>query len=374
MHYASICAIIKDEDRDIREWLAYHLAIGFEHVLIYDNNSRIPLRTTLKDLVSAGLVTVVDWPLTRAQQLSAYYHALRNWGSASKWLAFIDADEFILPLQHDDVRDFLDEYGKYGGVGAHWARFGSGGHIGRPPGGVLANYTQSMGLTPRIKSIVQPARVLRAVSSHHFAFRPDAFCVNEDKVPVMDFMSYPVGERIRINHYYYKSQQDFQDKVARGLGTQMKSGAGRTMQRFYDDLAEPTFPDTRILRFLPRMQQFLELRAQALAAEVRRDAAPDVDALARDMALALENDELGEALRMGRILSRRHEGLDLGRLEQAAAGAPDRLARMKDAITARMRQPGLPAAELRRCYEDLAAWYAACGRPQVARAIGEWLG
>ena len=69
MHYASLCAIIKDEDRDIHEWLAYHFATGFEHVLIYDNNSRIPLRTTLADQVSAGLVTVVDWPLTRAQQL-----------------------------------------------------------------------------------------------------------------------------------------------------------------------------------------------------------------------------------------------------------------------------------------------------------------
>lgn len=42
MYYASICAIVKDEDKDIREWLNYHFAIGFEHVLIYDNNSRNP--------------------------------------------------------------------------------------------------------------------------------------------------------------------------------------------------------------------------------------------------------------------------------------------------------------------------------------------
>lgn len=374
MHYASICAIIKDEDRDIREWLAYHLAIGFEHVLIYDNNSRIPLRDTLQDLVSAGLVTVVDWPLTKAQQLSAYHHALKSRGAHSRWLAFIDVDEFILPLAHDDIRDFLDEYRAYAGVGAHWSMFGSGGHISRPQGGILANYTQCLGLEPHIKSIVQPALVAGPVSAHHFAFRPGAFCVNEDKVPVRDFMSYPLGDKLRINHYYHKSQQDFQDKIARGLGTQMKGGAERRMQNFYDHLAEPSFPDTRILRFLPKMQQFLELPAQALAAEVRRCAEPDVDALARDMALALENDELDEALRKGRILSRRHEGLDLGRLEQAAAGAPDRLARMKDAITAKMRRPDLPTAELRRCYEDLAAWYRAGGRPQVAGAIGEWLG
>lgn len=374
MHYASLCAIVKDEDSDIREWLAYHLAVGFEHVLIYDNNSRIPLRTTLKDLVSAGLVTVVDWPLTRAQQLSAYHHALRNWESATRWLAFIDVDEFILPLQHDDIRDFLDEYGMYGGVGAHWSRFGSNGHVRRPAGTVLANYTQSMGLSPRIKSIVQPAQVLRPVSAHHFAFRPGSWCVNEDKVPVMDFMSYPLGEMIRINHYYYKSQQDFQDKIDRGLVTQMKSGAQRTMQRFYDHLAEQAFPDSHILRFLPRMQEFMELPPPELAARVPHGAGADVTALAEDIALALENDAFDEALRTGRILARTQAGLDLGRLEQMARGAPDRRARMKDAIASRMRQPDLPTAELRRCYEDLAAWYTVSGRPHVAGAIGEWLG
>lgn len=374
MHYASLCAIVKDEDRDIREWLAYHLAIGFEHALIYDNNSRIPLRTTLEDLVSSGLVTVVEWPLTRAQQLSAYHHALKNWGESTRWLAFIDVDEFLLPLAHDDIRDFLDEYRNYGGVGAHWSMFGSCGHMARPAGPILANYTQSLGLDPHIKSIVQPARVAGPVSAHHFAFRPGACCVNEDRVPVRDFMSYPLGDKLRINHYYYKSQQDFQDKIDRGLGTQMKSGAERRMQNFYDHLDEPAVPDRRILRFLPRMQQFLELPAQEQAAEVRRGTDADVDALARDIALALENDELGEAVRKGRILTRRHEGLDLGRLERAAAGAPDRLARVREAIAARMRQPELPTAELRRCYEELAAWYTAGGRPQVAQAISEWLG
>lgn len=374
MHYASLCAIVKDEDRDLREWLAYHLAIGFEHVLLYDNNSRIPLRTALEDLVSAGLVTVVDWPLTRAQQLSAYHHALTAWGAATRWLAFIDADEFILPLRHDDIRDFLDDYGNYGGVGANWAMFGSAGHMARPEGPVIANYTQTLGLDPHIKSIVQPAQVQRPVSAHHFAFRPGQCCVNEDKVPIADFMTYPLADKIQINHYYYKSQQDFQDKIGRGLGTQMKSGADRRMQLFYDHLAEPASPDGRILRFLPRMQKFQALPAPALANEVRRGMEPDVDALARDMALALEQDAFAEALGKGRILSRYQDGLDLAPLERMAAPAPDRLEKLKHAITARMRQAGLPQPALRQCYEELAEYYTARGRPEVARALREWLG
>ena len=374
MRYASLCAIVKDEDRDIREWLAYHLAIGFEHVLLYDNKSRVPLRATLADLVAAGLVTVMDWPLVRAQQLSAYAHALRHSGAATKWLAFIDVDEFIQPLLHDDIRDFLDEYADCGAVGANWSMFGSAGHMARPEGPVLARYTQSLGLDPHIKSIVQPATVQRPVSAHHFAFRAGHCCVNEDRVPIADFMTYPLAGKIQINHYYYKSQQDFQDKIERGLVTQMKSGAERKMQSFYAHLAEPVSPDERILRFLPRMQKFLDLPAHALAAEVRRGQEPDVDAVARDMALALEADAFEEALRMGRMLSRSQPGLDLSPLERMAAKAPDRLLKLKNAIVARMRQPGLPVSALRECYQELAEYYAASGRPQVAFAIREWLG
>ncbi|MDE5879672.1 MAG: glycosyltransferase family 92 protein, partial [Desulfovibrio sp.] len=156
MHYASLCAIVKDEDRDIHEWLAYHLAIGFEHVFIYDNNSAVPLRDTLAEHIAAGLVTVTDWPLKEAQQLSAYMHALKSWGPRTKWLGFMDVDEFVLPLRHDDIRDFLDGYTSYGAVGAHWAMFGANGHMRRPQGGILENYTQNHGLEPHIKCIVQP--------------------------------------------------------------------------------------------------------------------------------------------------------------------------------------------------------------------------
>lgn len=85
-HHAPLWAIVKDEDREIRQWPTCHLAIGFERVPVYDNKSRVPLRTTLPDLVSTGLVTVIDWPLVRARRLSACAHAL--WRSGGESCAF----------------------------------------------------------------------------------------------------------------------------------------------------------------------------------------------------------------------------------------------------------------------------------------------
>jgi hypothetical protein len=35
----AICAIFRDEAPHIAEWVAYHLMIGFDHFVLYDNKS-----------------------------------------------------------------------------------------------------------------------------------------------------------------------------------------------------------------------------------------------------------------------------------------------------------------------------------------------
>lgn len=97
-------------------------------------------------------------------------------------------------------------------------------------------------------------------------------------------------------------------------------------------------------------------------------------ALARDIELALERGDVDEAVRKGRILGRHHQGLALPEPGAPAGKAPDRLGQLRQAISARMRQPGLPLAELRECYVRLADYYRLSGRPQVAQSIGAWLG
>jgi hypothetical protein len=95
---------------------------------------------------------------------------MRRFRHRHRWLAFIDADEFIV-LQEpqyarpsweqqqqqqqrgghaggsntgsstvQDINTFLQQYEQYGGLGVNWVIFGSSGHTKRPQGGVLVNY------------------------------------------------------------------------------------------------------------------------------------------------------------------------------------------------------------------------------------------
>jgi hypothetical protein len=49
----------------LREWAAYHLGHAFDHLVLYDDGSRMPVRELIPDLVGgsggAAAVTVVDW-------------------------------------------------------------------------------------------------------------------------------------------------------------------------------------------------------------------------------------------------------------------------------------------------------------------------
>lgn len=56
--------------------------------------------------------------------------------------------------------DLLQRFEDYSGLVLHWRFFGFGGHVLRPPGGVLASYTAcNPRVSALVKSIVQPGWV-----------------------------------------------------------------------------------------------------------------------------------------------------------------------------------------------------------------------
>lgn len=79
---AGIVAIAKDEHPYLLEWLAYHLAIGFDHIWVYDNESATPLSRIVSRGAARGRVTILRWPNAASgrTQIEAYNHFLRTFG------------------------------------------------------------------------------------------------------------------------------------------------------------------------------------------------------------------------------------------------------------------------------------------------------
>ncbi|MDR1489441.1 MAG: glycosyltransferase family 92 protein [Desulfovibrio sp.] len=267
--YCAICCIAKDEDPFLREWLTYHSLIGFEHFIIYDNQSALPISRFLRGFADKSRVTVIR-NLTPLSQPLAYTHCLERFGRDFKWIAFLDLDEFIRlkPFVRGgdgvcDIRIFLTEFEPYAGVGLNWRVFSSSGHETRPEGPVIAAYTRSLGDDIHIKSIVQPARVLRCADPHSFSPKPGEFIVNPDHFPIPPAFGFAVPETDKacVHHYFYKSRECFAQKIAKGNPCDIV----RRMEEFDRHLSLGSVEDSSLSVFADEVRRRMEGKTLAQA-------------------------------------------------------------------------------------------------------------
>jgi hypothetical protein len=230
----AICCIVKHEDPYLPEWIDYHLEIGVSRFYIYDNESTIPVTTTLKDYIDRDIV-VVEPIVGAKKQMEAHKHCLANYGSECEWIAFIDVDEFVVPKTGTGkLPDFLTAYKRFGGLGVHWLVFGSNGHLEKPQASQITSYTRrslkNEGINGHIKSIVQP-RYVKSVPKdpHHFKYRSGKYCVNENFQRINGAIAMHSSNKIQLNHYFSRSLEEFKLKVARGRAD---SESKRTVDEF----------------------------------------------------------------------------------------------------------------------------------------------
>jgi hypothetical protein len=94
---------------------------------------------------SWGYVTLIQIP-GQGVQLNAYNDAINRFYKESKYIAFIDADEFLYSLDKNynvksQILSIFEEFPKASGLAINWRMFGSSGHIHKPSnGGVIDNF------------------------------------------------------------------------------------------------------------------------------------------------------------------------------------------------------------------------------------------
>jgi Glycosyltransferase family 92 len=191
--YLSICAPYRDDADYLREWIEFHRLVGAERFFLYNNESTDDHEQVLRPYVESGAAVVYDWPrpIVAGGQLlgltRAFDHCLREHGHESRWIAFLDIDEFLFSPTTASLPQVLTEYEGAPGVCVHRADFGTSGHRRKPTGPVIENYLERVRLPPDtkgyFKSIVDPAQTVRCATVHHFLYR-DGFAVNERKAPV----------------------------------------------------------------------------------------------------------------------------------------------------------------------------------------------
>lgn len=264
--YLAIACIAKNEGRYIKEFIEFHLLVGVDRIYLFDNGSSDNTKDILAKYIEDGRVVYFYFPGER-MQFVAYRYAIRYCRKYTRWLAFIDADEFLFSPA-GNLKDVLKEYENEYGIGVNWVSFGPSGHDKRPTGLVIENYVQTFAdkehlFNRHIKSIVDPNKVESINSPHFCNYKSGRLAVDENHRPIdgkvqnapfyyKAFTNKNNVEKLRINHYITKSLEDLKEKGMRGYPDGMPSNVfEESVQRFNVPLIE----DRTIFKFIPTLKK-----------------------------------------------------------------------------------------------------------------------
>jgi hypothetical protein len=261
----------RDDASYLREWIEFHRLVGVERFFLYNNLSEDEHEEVLAPYVGDGTVVVEDVPVPFTGRLLARTaeRCMSEHRDDSRWIAFLDVDEFLFSPAGRSVADLLTEYERWPGVCVPRLQFGSSGHIQRPPGLVVENFLQRQnnpGVRWRgyqVKTIADPARVA-GCGVHVFEYT-EGFAVDENHEPLDGSqMERPVSfDRLRINHYATKSEEEYRGKVA--LWEKGATAAG-TPRAWNSDQEErlhrlSEVPDDAVTIYLPALREALAVRS-----------------------------------------------------------------------------------------------------------------
>jgi Glycosyltransferase family 92 len=273
-HYRlAACLIFKDEADYLEEWIDFHNLIGVEKFFLYNNNSKDDYRRVLAPYIAAGVVTLHDFPLLPPiAQKEAYNACIRTYRGHARWIAFIDIDEFMYATDSDSLPEVLRDYEDFAAVAVNWLMFSTSGHILKPEGLVIENYTRCQVEGNRhVRLIVNPLKVQRFVTAHEATYGDGGHAVNERKEEVCGPYSMPPSiARLRVNHYWTRSVEEFfLKKLSRGdVGgvTDLRNIHGLiTAEKHYNNGA-----DRAISRFIARLKSNCRLNDECTGATIPR--------------------------------------------------------------------------------------------------------
>jgi hypothetical protein len=235
MRYLTIGTYWKGENDYALDFVKYHRLVGVEHFVIFSNSSEDDY--SLEKLMEGQAdVEIIRWSTDDPQRHQAAWGALIAYNQGkTKWLALIDADQCLVPVQTNDVREILKGYEDFASLQLNWKAFGSGWQDTKLPGSVYERFimtSENDGIyNAHCQFICQPDRTLpiKTAEPHYPLLPPGEVMVNTNKQPIdptyqcplnpgtpLSFNVPPLHDVMWVAHYTNKSQEEWAIKNSKG--------------------------------------------------------------------------------------------------------------------------------------------------------------
>lgn len=270
-NYISVCLAIKDQRRDLPQFLNHHYYnMGVGKFFLMDDGTKPPLSEMTEEELTIPR-SAIEFHYYRPEQherwmqYTLYNHCIQfarnSTTTNTTWMAFIDADEFIDSPGPQTLREVLEDFEKVeaiGEVSLNWRLHTSNGHLTRQPS-IIDAFTECIydddehdgeGSNNRhVKSIVRVKAYHQPKDPHFFYLTDKHIAVGENGDQVTSALRWPITRnRLAIHHYAIKSREEFEEKMQRGSA--MSNKKGWDTWELYEE-KNPHVPCTEMLRWSP---------------------------------------------------------------------------------------------------------------------------
>ena len=224
----ALCTMGKKENLYAREYMAYYMRLGVDHMFIYDNNDIFTEK--IEDVLDKKYKKKITFFETRllniTYQKEAYNHCYKNNFKTFDWFIMIDMDEYLYII-NDTLKDYLGNkvFDKCDFIKIHWAETLDNNLLYYDPRPLFQRFKKPYLKKRFIKSTV----IIRGHISNleywvHSPFiSPDknVTCTNEGKIIKYKNMNFESIKNINTNkayfvHFTFKSTEEFINKYKRG--------------------------------------------------------------------------------------------------------------------------------------------------------------
>ncbi|MFZ4099758.1 MAG: glycosyltransferase family 92 protein [Chlamydiia bacterium] len=230
----AIATMIRNETPYLKEWVEYHRLLGVSKFWLFDNNSSDHPEWLLNEEIASGLIEILPLPsrhpchvFPTSDQRDAYHIANGKAFGVFDWIAFIDVDEFIVPMRDRGLPECLARYTDAGAIFVNWRCFGTNQVERIPAGEPILPYLTACSLKAHPsncvgKTICRPTHFAYTVgnwSPHHVSIKSESPYYNGSG----QIMRNCFGEQfenpgvhedrfIRINHYVQRDEYYFRTR------------------------------------------------------------------------------------------------------------------------------------------------------------------
>ena len=231
----ALCAIAKNENLYIQEWVKYYKDLGISKIFLYDNNdvNGECFEDVLNNYIEDKFVVIENYRGKIRTNDSNSDDGLSIQGQAYKdcidkhwnefdWICFFDIDEFLsIDSKYKDLDDFFKDFKDYDGVKVQWRCYGDDNQIFYEDKPVIKRFKKdnNYSYSNRIKTILKCQNYLNKnlKFSAHGPFNKDLNIVNVlkkrlDKNPYIDTTNNNlpyVDLPVYLDHFYSKSCDEF---------------------------------------------------------------------------------------------------------------------------------------------------------------------